>query len=209
MRIKHLVNRDTHTSITNCRCGNTSDIIHKDPCETFTETTELVRVDTNQNPDIQGHEPTRVSPYMETSENVLNDYAPFSPNAQIFFSNMNHHINEIKKSVHRMEINYEQKRKSQAEARLNLSEWRSVALVLDRFFFVIYLLLITMSLVVLFPKPKSNILWSSENEGDLFDKVFFASSILIFHVLYYQWQYLVFTGLSDTLKHAFWLAQAK
>ena len=61
---------------------------------------------------------------------------------------------ELRKAVQRMEMKMEERRSRQHSEYVTALEWRSIASVLDRLFFVVYVVLITISLVVFFPKPK-------------------------------------------------------
>lgn len=62
-------------------------------------------------------------------------------------------LNDIKNAMSRIEmVSFESLRKEKQSKEIR-AEWCRLALVLDRFFFIIFLGLIVLSLVVLFPKP--------------------------------------------------------
>ncbi len=60
----------------------------------------------------------------------------------------------IKHSLNRMEAKMEEKEAAQTSSHLAAKEWKECAMVMDRFFFVLYLILIAVSLAFFFPKPK-------------------------------------------------------
>ena len=68
--------------------------------------------------------------------------------------NLEHQFSEVKKVIQRMEMKLEQKVVLSREEALNVREWKACAMVLDRFFFILYVFLIAMSLIVLFPRPE-------------------------------------------------------
>lgn len=65
-------------------------------------------------------------------------------------------VADIRKSIQRIETKIEDKAQIEREKRFIMAEWKACALVLDRLFFLLYLLLIVVSLAVLFPRPKES-----------------------------------------------------
>ena len=113
-----------------CACNGTTSV-----------TSELIHVDTND----EQHKlaPNRTPIYESVSQHG-NSYN---------FGALEQQVNEIKKGMQRMEMKLEEKYKVAREEQLNVREWKAVAMVLDRVFFIIYVVLIGLSLVVLFPRP--------------------------------------------------------
>ena len=60
----------------------------------------------------------------------------------------------IKRSLDRMETKLAEKTANTNYHNMAAKEWKECAMVLDRFFFVVYLLLIAVSLTVFFPRPQ-------------------------------------------------------
>ena len=60
----------------------------------------------------------------------------------------------IKQSLDRMETKFAEKTARTNFVNMAAKEWKECAMVLDRFFFVIYLILIGVSLTVFFPRPQ-------------------------------------------------------
>ena len=62
-------------------------------------------------------------------------------------------MKEMHRSLSHIRANLSTKNTSEGRQRDIVQHWRDVALVLDRFFFVLYIILIIVSLAVLFPRP--------------------------------------------------------
>ena len=62
-------------------------------------------------------------------------------------------IKQIRVSLQRKEEQEEETLKRKKAADLYATQWKETAYVLDRFLFVLYLVLMTVSLSLLFPKP--------------------------------------------------------
>ena len=82
-----------------------------------------------------------------TMESTLRDPVPSS--------SLEIQVTEIRKSLQRLEMRMEENDKVRKEQYLTALEWRSIASVLDRLFFIIYILLIGLSLAVFFPRPQN------------------------------------------------------
>lgn len=67
--------------------------------------------------------------------------------------NMGYQMRDLKQSFNRLELRLETGGDISTERFIIFQEWRYLALVLDRFFFILYLLLIIVSLSALFPRP--------------------------------------------------------
>lgn len=67
--------------------------------------------------------------------------------------NMGSQIRDLSRAFSRLELRLESGGDICTERFIIFQEWRYLALVLDRFFFLLYLILIIISLVVLFPRP--------------------------------------------------------
>ena len=67
--------------------------------------------------------------------------------------NMGYQIRDLKRSFNRLELRLESGGDISTERFVIFQEWRYMALVLDRFFFLLYLILIIVSLSALFPRP--------------------------------------------------------
>ena len=71
-----------------------------------------------------------------------------------FFAALQSELEKNRKSMERLEIAFKQKLENKLEE--VMWEWRSIALVVDRVFFVIYVIIIGLSLVFFFPRPESD-----------------------------------------------------
>ena len=61
------------------------------------------------------------------------------------------HMMEVKNIIHKMESRMEGRLSASKDIQDSQNEWKYVALILDRFFFLIYVLLIVVSLCTMFP----------------------------------------------------------
>ena len=66
---------------------------------------------------------------------------------------INKQLNDVKNILERMQSTTEHKDSEAAEARAIVREWRLVALAIDRFLFLLYLISIILSLIYMFPRP--------------------------------------------------------
>ncbi len=66
---------------------------------------------------------------------------------------LENHMSEIRKSIQRMEMKMEEKQLLQNKEFIISLEWKCIASVLDRCFFVLYVILIVVSLFCFFPRP--------------------------------------------------------
>ncbi len=73
-------------------------------------------------------------------------------------------VAEIRRTMQRIEMRLDEKYHKLAHEASISGEWKAVGTVLDRFFFVIYIILIGASIVVFFPRPN----WHSVNTSKLF-----------------------------------------
>ncbi len=62
-------------------------------------------------------------------------------------------VAEIRRTMQRIEMRLDEKYHKLAHEASISGEWKAVGTVLDRFFFVIYIILIGASIVVFFPRP--------------------------------------------------------
>ena len=69
-------------------------------------------------------------------------------------------IEKTRNAIERLERSMSKEDHQMAEV---LWEWRSIAVVMDRFFFVLYVILIALSLALFFPRPKYDIDWGERN----------------------------------------------
>lgn len=87
---------------------------------------------------------------MEHSERCMKVRSLEGKHLQLF-----QQLNEIKRSLQIMTFTQKYKDKIIFEQGEVTHEWRLVANVLDRLFFIVYLVAIILSLVFLFPRPSS------------------------------------------------------
>ena len=66
---------------------------------------------------------------------------------------INKQLNDVKNILERMQRTTEHKDSEAAEIRAIVREWRLVALAVDRFLFLLYLISIILSLMYMFPRP--------------------------------------------------------
>lgn len=104
------------------------------------ETTELVTLDNSSDLDVS----------KSTSQTLFQN----SPAHHSLFLGLEKQVRDIRKTIQRMEMKYEEKRNQERESAYILKEWKAIALVLDRLFFVLYTLTIVCSLIFMFPRPK-------------------------------------------------------
>ena len=62
-------------------------------------------------------------------------------------------VAEIRRTMQRIETRLDERYNQQAEEASVSGEWKAVGTVLDRFFFIIYIILIGASIVIFFPRP--------------------------------------------------------
>ncbi len=62
-------------------------------------------------------------------------------------------LKALKQIISKIEYDMGQKMRKEAEIGFIKKEWRAIAVILDRFFFVIYLVAISMSVIYMFPRP--------------------------------------------------------
>ena len=62
-------------------------------------------------------------------------------------------LKALKNVLMRMEYKFDEKRKKEMEIAFIKKEWKAIAMILDRFFFVIYLVAISLSIIYMFPRP--------------------------------------------------------
>ena len=67
---------------------------------------------------------------------------------------LNEQVDEMKRSLAQLKASFVDKVGSDCYLKLLCRQWRDVALVFDRLFFIMYIILIVVSLCVLFPRPK-------------------------------------------------------
>ena len=127
------------------RHGHNGDVTHGEPCKTL-ETTELVRLEALSN-----H--TAGESESKTSCARFENAAP--PGGAATFA-LEQQVADIRRCIQRIESKMEDKAQRERAANMIMREWKACALVLDRLFFVLYLVLIVVSLVVLFPRPKES-----------------------------------------------------
>lgn len=134
------------------RCMSELDRSKKNTCSTCNNganqnvTSDLIHVDTNdENTKLN----TTCSPIYD---NLNSQQAQQGSPYQI--SNLESHLNEVKKSIQRMELKFENRQALMREEQLDIREWKSCAMVIDRFLFILYVLLISLSLIILFPRPE-------------------------------------------------------
>ena len=75
-----------------------------------------------------------------------------APEENNSLAGMDNHLREVRKVVQRLEMKMEEEKLQKTECGEVLREWKYIGLVLDRFFFVVYLILIIGSLSLLFPR---------------------------------------------------------
>ena len=93
-----------------------------------------------------------------TNRNTIYDNLSNQPQSSPYqLGNLENQFSEVRKTMHRIESRFEQKMILQREETLNVREWKACAMVLDRFFFILYVLLIALSLFVLFPRPEDEL----------------------------------------------------
>ena len=63
-------------------------------------------------------------------------------------------VRDMKHSLHQLKANFVDRVHTASHTNHLCKQWRDVALVLDRLFFIMYIILIVVSLSVLFPRPK-------------------------------------------------------
>jgi hypothetical protein len=63
-------------------------------------------------------------------------------------------VRDIRRSLHQLKTTFAERIPRSARTHSLCRQWRDVALVLDRLFFIMYIILIVVSLSVLFPRPK-------------------------------------------------------
>ena len=66
---------------------------------------------------------------------------------------LEHDVAEIRHTLRRMETTIVDRKQKDGMSGALLQEWKDVALVLDRFFFLLYIAFITVSLILFFPRP--------------------------------------------------------
>ena len=66
---------------------------------------------------------------------------------------INKQLNDVKGLLEKMQNTQESKDAEAAESRAIVREWRLVALAIDRFLFLVYLISIILSLLYMFPRP--------------------------------------------------------
>ncbi len=111
------------------------------------ETTELVTVDNWSDCDNRDN-----TNYTQT---ILSN----SPSYNSLFMILEKQVKDIRKALYRMEMKFEERKYQETEASFIMREWKAIGMILDRFFFCVYLLLITLSLVFMFPRPESWLGW--------------------------------------------------
>ena len=74
------------------------------------------------------------------------------PNDHI--KNLQNEIRNLRKAVHTLEERFDNENDVKYNRSVYAHEWRYVGLVLDRFFFVLYLFLLVASMAALFPRHK-------------------------------------------------------
>ncbi len=109
------------------------------------DTTELMPIDNTQN-DCDSHRDT--TSYTQT---ILSN----SPSQSTLFMILEKQVRDIRKALHRMEMKFEERKCQDVEASYIMREWKAIGIILDRFFFCVYLVLITLSLIFMFPRPQS------------------------------------------------------
>ena len=62
-------------------------------------------------------------------------------------------LNQLRKSMKQIEILFVNKEKEARRLRKMRREWKSVAIVMDRLFFILYLAIIVTSITLMFPRP--------------------------------------------------------
>ena len=70
-----------------------------------------------------------------------------------YFGPIEHEVVQMKNSLHEMADILNMRTMVEQQTRSIAREWRTVAAVLDRIFFLIYIIAIASSLIVLFPRP--------------------------------------------------------
>ena len=122
-----------------CDCDAINGFKHSEHCRMLADTTELARLNQND----------KVFVGISAGVGVTSmDYRPSDETLQ-------EQLADIRRNLHRLEQRLEVKSQREMAAHAVLMQWKSVALVLDRAFFVFYVLLIAVSLAVLFPRPSS------------------------------------------------------
>ena len=62
-------------------------------------------------------------------------------------------VAEIRRTMQRIEMRLDERYNLQAHEASVSGEWKAVGTVLDRFFFIVYIILIGASIVIFFPRP--------------------------------------------------------
>ena len=60
---------------------------------------------------------------------------------------------EIRRTMQRIEMRLDERYNLQAHEASVSGEWKAVGTVLDRFFFIVYIILIGATIVIFFPRP--------------------------------------------------------
>ncbi len=92
----------------------------------------------------------------EQSAFYENSNAPFTPGPPQGVSEQTTvelQVAEIRRTMQRIELRLEERQSRQARDASISGEWKAVGTVLDRFFFVIYIVLIIASIFIFFPRP--------------------------------------------------------
>ena len=108
-----------------------------------TETTELVVMETNT---VTMENNSEYDTKHSTQSIFSNSPAHSGPAHSAMFLGLERQVREIRRSLQRIESKFEEKRIQEQETVYRLQEWRAIAIVLDRFFFAVYLMIITLSL---------------------------------------------------------------
>ena len=126
----------------NSRLRTNGTLANEDFCNILSpETAELVVLENNSDSDVRDNK--------SSSQTLFQN----SPAHHSLFLGLEKQFRDIRKIMQRIEMKFEEEKSQKREGAFIMREWKAIALVLDRLFFLLYAMTIMCSLLFMFPRP--------------------------------------------------------
>ena len=93
------------------------------------------------------------TPRLTYSDNSENKFENISSESDSQYTLLAQNIDSMSKTLRQMEAYMCRQAKHDMTYRKNKKDWKTVAIVMDRLFFIIYVIIIILSVSILFPRP--------------------------------------------------------
>ena len=91
--------------------------------------------------------------FEEITRNDINVSSGLTEREQMLMGTLEQQISEFKRVIQKLDSDLDARQNKERVFKEFRDEWKSVAVILDRFFFVVYIILIIVSLSAMFPRP--------------------------------------------------------